>query len=166
FQMVAWDNSSGLYPTWTQASVAWENGLIGAGKSDTFVLTHIGGGTNPPPFMTNLTSFVWGLLECPPVIQQQPANQAAVPGGNATFSVQVLSWSSYNNYQWYFNNSPLGGATNSSLLLSNVQASNFGPYYVTVNDGIPFDSSTSSVATLTLALSPSLTNFNLGSSSK
>jgi hypothetical protein len=166
FQMVVWDNSSGLYPTWTQASVAWQAGLIGAGKSDTFVLTQIGGGTNLTPFMTNLTSFAWGVLECPPAIQQQPANQAAVPGGNATFSVQVLSWNNHPNYQWYFNDSPVGGATNSTLLLSNVQPSNFGPYYVTVNDGIPFNSRTSIVATLTLALSPSLSNLSVASNAK
>jgi hypothetical protein len=32
-EMVAWDNSSGLYPTWTQASIAWQNGVIAAGTS-------------------------------------------------------------------------------------------------------------------------------------
>jgi PEP-CTERM motif len=32
-EMVAWDNSSGLYPTWAQASVAWQSGLIAAGRS-------------------------------------------------------------------------------------------------------------------------------------
>jgi hypothetical protein len=32
-EMVAWDNSSGLYPTWTQAQVAWHEGLIAAGES-------------------------------------------------------------------------------------------------------------------------------------
>jgi hypothetical protein len=32
-EMVAWDNSSGLYPTWVQASVAWQAGLIAAGES-------------------------------------------------------------------------------------------------------------------------------------
>ena len=32
-EMVAWDNSSGLYPTWLQASVAWQAGLIAAGES-------------------------------------------------------------------------------------------------------------------------------------
>lgn len=166
FRMVVWDNSSGLYPTWTQASIAMNQGLIGAGRSDLFVQTNIGGGTNSAPFLTNLTSFAWGVLECPPIIQQQPANQAAVPGGNAMFSIQVLSWNSHPNYQWYFDNSSLGAATNSSLLLSNVQLSNFGPYYVTVNDGIPWNSRTSVVANLTLAQSPSLTNFSLGSNAK
>jgi PEP-CTERM motif len=35
-EMVAWDNSSGLYPTWAQASVAWRAGLIKAGMSGTW----------------------------------------------------------------------------------------------------------------------------------
>jgi len=49
FQMVAWDNTSGLYPTWTQASVAAQQGLIFYGKGNVFSLTSIGGGLNTPP---------------------------------------------------------------------------------------------------------------------
>jgi hypothetical protein len=50
FQMVAWDNTTGLYPTWTEASVAWIAGIIEfAGKGNVFSLTSIGGGLNTPP---------------------------------------------------------------------------------------------------------------------
>jgi hypothetical protein len=59
FELVAWDNSSGLYSTWTQASVAWHAGLIAAGNSAMFTVSNIGG-LNPPPFLNNmnqLTSF-------------------------------------------------------------------------------------------------------------
>jgi hypothetical protein len=49
FEMVAWDNTSGLYPTWTEASVAFANGLIIAGHSMPFVLQAIGGNVNTPP---------------------------------------------------------------------------------------------------------------------
>jgi hypothetical protein len=49
FEMVAWDNSSGLYPTWTQASAAWAIGLIAAGRSAEFTLNQIGGTTFTPP---------------------------------------------------------------------------------------------------------------------
>jgi len=48
-EMVAWDNSSGLYPTWTQASAAWAQGLIAAGKSGAFDVANIGGSVNTPP---------------------------------------------------------------------------------------------------------------------
>jgi hypothetical protein len=49
FEFVAWDNSSGLYPTWAQASGGWEAGLIYAGRSSEFTLGNIGGTMNPPP---------------------------------------------------------------------------------------------------------------------
>src|SRR4051794_13027182 len=56
-QMVAWDNSSGLYPTWAQALVAWRAGFIDAGTSEPFNVNAIGGQTNPAPGLDNLTSF-------------------------------------------------------------------------------------------------------------
>jgi hypothetical protein len=47
-EMVAWDNSSGLYPTWAEASVAWANNLIAAGRSGTWNQDSMGGlGTAP-----------------------------------------------------------------------------------------------------------------------
>jgi hypothetical protein len=49
FQMVVWDNSSGLYPTWGSASTAWQAGLIFAGRGNVFSLTSIGGNLTVPP---------------------------------------------------------------------------------------------------------------------
>ncbi len=54
--MVAWDNSSTLYPTWAQASVAWAAGTIAAGKSGPFNVALIGGDVNLPPNI-GVTSF-------------------------------------------------------------------------------------------------------------
>jgi hypothetical protein len=51
FEMVVWDNRTGLYPTWAQASVAWKAGLIAAGSSGTFTVASIGGLANNPPFL-------------------------------------------------------------------------------------------------------------------
>jgi hypothetical protein len=53
FEIVAWDNSSGLYPTWVQASAAWQNGQIYAGHSAPFTVTNIGGSTNITPYLNN-----------------------------------------------------------------------------------------------------------------
>jgi PEP-CTERM motif len=50
-QMVAWDNASGLYPTWTQASVAWGAGLIVAGRCVPWNQDHMDGLT----YMINST---------------------------------------------------------------------------------------------------------------
>jgi|SwirhirootsSR2_FD_contig_111_616744_length_1411_multi_3_in_0_out_0_2 hypothetical protein len=55
-QLVVWDNSSGLYSTWTQARQAWVNGLIAAGVSPTINLSQLGG-TSTPPNLVGLQSF-------------------------------------------------------------------------------------------------------------
>lgn len=57
FQMVAWDNTSGLYSTWALASVAWGANLIHAGSTAVFAVSSIGGDLNPAPALTGLTSF-------------------------------------------------------------------------------------------------------------
>jgi hypothetical protein len=55
FEMVAWDNSSGLYSTWTLASTAWQAGLIAAGKSGLFSYTvGIGGVVNTSPLWSDI----------------------------------------------------------------------------------------------------------------
>ena len=48
FEVVAWDNSSGLYSTWSLAEPAWESGLIAAGKSGEFNIKNVGGNMYPP----------------------------------------------------------------------------------------------------------------------
>ena len=45
FEMVVWDNSSGLYPTWAYALVAWENGLTSAATTGPFNIAATIGGT-------------------------------------------------------------------------------------------------------------------------
>jgi hypothetical protein len=59
FEMVVWDNSSGLYSTWAQASVAWQLGLIAAAKSNLINVNNLGGvGTTAPvPALSGLQSF-------------------------------------------------------------------------------------------------------------
>jgi hypothetical protein len=57
-EMVAWDNSSGLYSTWALADAAWTTGLIAAGVSGPVNLTAATGGTGTPPFLpSTLQSF-------------------------------------------------------------------------------------------------------------
>jgi sugar lactone lactonase YvrE len=80
-----------------------------------------------------------------PQVTTQPADLYVAAGGNATFSVSA-SGSSALSYQWNFNSSPIPGATASSYTVSNVQASDAGPYTVTVTDAD--GSSTSNVANL------------------
>jgi len=83
-----------------------------------------------------------------PVITAQPQSQAIAPGNNVTFTV-VASGSASLAYQWYFNtNSPMSGATNSTLTLNNVQATNAGTYSVVVSNTAGAVTSASAVLTV------------------
>jgi hypothetical protein len=54
FEIVAWDNSTGLYPNWALAEQAWLRGYIAAGRSNPFNVSAIGGGFNLPPTLNNM----------------------------------------------------------------------------------------------------------------
>lgn len=58
FQLRVWDNTSGLYPTWATAEVAWLAGTIAGGKSPLLNLSAIiGGDFNAAPYLAGLQSF-------------------------------------------------------------------------------------------------------------
>jgi len=65
----------------------------------------------------------------PPSIISQPTNQVVQVGGTATFNVGV-SGATPLSYQWRYNGNSLAGETNSSLVLTNLQLSQAGPYAV------------------------------------
>jgi hypothetical protein len=64
-EMVAWDNSTGLYPTWAQASVAIAGNIIAGGRSAPFIVNSIGGQVNQAPTLDNLRSFGIGIIPEP-----------------------------------------------------------------------------------------------------
>jgi hypothetical protein len=94
----------------------------------------------------------------PPVITQQPVNVTTNAGGSATFSVTVNTNSTRPlNYRWYFKGTnALGGATNTSLTLINVQTTNAGNYSVVVANVA--GSVTSSNAVLTVTVRQAMVN--------
>jgi hypothetical protein len=67
-----------------------------------------------------------------PVIAQEPQSLMINAGTTAIFSVTALG--SDLSYQWQFNKSNLIGATNSTLILSNVFGTNDGFYGVTITN--------------------------------
>ena len=89
----------------------------------------------------------------PPVILQPPANAAQISGGSATFSVNAVGLAPI-TYQWQFNGTNIAGATNSSLTLSAVSATNSGNYSVIATTS--WGSTTSSPATFTLITPPTI----------
>jgi len=66
-----------------------------------------------------------------PFISAQPASLSVAPGLSAAFSVAAAGLPPL-AYQWRFNGRAIAGATNASLVITNVQASNAGAYSVLV----------------------------------
>ena len=84
-----------------------------------------------------------------PVIVAQPQNLTLTASNTASFIV-VVSGSAPLSYRWFFNtNTFLADATNSSLSLPNVQATNVGTYSVVITNSA--GAITSSVVVLTVS---------------
>lgn len=94
-------------------------------------------------------------VNVPPTILTHPQPVAATLGSNATFTV-VATGDPTLLYQWRFNGTNIAGATTTALTVSNVQPANAGSYSVVVSN--PFGTATSSNATLTVHLPPSIAN--------
>ncbi|MDB6123977.1 MAG: large protein [Pedosphaera sp.] len=84
----------------------------------------------------------------PVSIATQPQSQSAASGASVTFSV-VASGSAPFSYQWLKGASPVIGATNSTLTLTNLQATDAGSYSVTVTNDISATNSTAVALTVT-----------------
>ena len=93
----------------------------------------------------------FGVQIDPPEIVQDPTNLVARFGTNASFFA-LASGTAPLSYQWMFNETNLvAGATNTSLVVSNVQHDNAGGYSIIVSNSAGM--ATSTVAQLTV-LSP------------
>jgi len=89
--------------------------------------------------------------KCLLAVSAQPASLSAYIGGSATFAAQVVGRQPI-NYQWSFNTTNIPGATNGTLVLTNLQISNVGSYTVTVLN--PDSAAVSSNAVLTVRPAP------------
>ena len=95
-------------------------------------------------------TFVLGGPLGSPAILSQPASQQTLSGRTVTFRVQAVGTSM--RYQWLSNSVELPGATNASLIISNVQATDEADYAVAVSSGAVTNVSES--ARLTVVLHP------------
>ncbi|HON08706.1 MAG TPA: immunoglobulin domain-containing protein, partial [Verrucomicrobiota bacterium] len=102
------------------------------------VSNNAGAVTSSPAFLTVLPA---------PIITNQPVSVSTNTGVTVVFTVGATGLTPL-SYQWYWNNTPISGATSSTLTLNNVLAYQAGSYYVVVTNvgGVV----TSQVATLTL----------------
>lgn len=95
------------------------------------------------------------VLPASPTISSNPTSVTATAGGRAMFSGSAYG-SEPISYQWYFNNSPLVGATSATLVLPDIQAANAGPYYLLASNAYGSMSTSTTVLTVNPAL-PSIT---------
>jgi hypothetical protein len=91
------------------------------------------------------------LTPSAPYIYVQPANQVATVGGSVTFSVGVAGTAPL-SYQWSFGGLALEGATNATLILTNVLFSQAGNYSVVITNVA--GTASSSNATLSVNFTP------------
>jgi len=96
------------------------------------------------------------VMVLPPAITTQPTNQTVYPGSLVTFTVTAGGTSPL-DYQWSFNATNLVGATNATLVLTNVQTNQVGNYSVLVTN---LYGSTNSVS-VTLTVNPPLPSAGL-----
>lgn len=89
-----------------------------------------------------------------PIIDQQPQAQNVGNGATAVFNVTAHAVPAITGYQWRYNGVNITGATGATLTLTNVTVSNNGAYDVVVTN--PVGSTTSAAATLTVALTYSI----------
>ena len=129
-EMVAWDNSSGLYPSWQTVYPAWTKGLVAAGVSGMWNTTF--GGTNGTPYLLGLQSFNL-YYYCPyrvPTIGWEPESLAVYEGETASFNVRPPIEGGGDGYQWMFGGTDIGGATKNDYSIISAQPTNAGAYSV------------------------------------
>jgi sucrose-6-phosphate hydrolase SacC (GH32 family) len=111
-------------------------------------LSLVAGGTGAQLVSMNLYNLGSAWPAAPPYIATQPGPAATVNlGGSASFSVTATGTTVPLSYQWYMSGQPVAGATNSTLSVFPVPATNVSYYVVVSNAG---GSVTSSVAPLTV----------------
>jgi hypothetical protein len=135
----------------------------------TLTLTDVQGGTsglyqvivsNPAGSVTS--SVVNLLVYGPPVITAEPASQTVNAGGSVTLAVGVAGTPPV-KYQWTFNGSKIGGATNAALVLDNVTVFQAGNYAVKITT--PAGAVNSATAQVTV-ISQNLLIYNISGNEK
>ncbi|WP_415909196.1 RHS repeat-associated core domain-containing protein [Oleiharenicola sp. Vm1] len=151
-QSVAFSASGGA----GTGAFVWGGDATGTGASQTVTFNNVGSRTvtvyrqASPGYAQSATATASiSVAAAPPAgISQHPQSQTATTGSTVTFSVTASGGGTL-SYQWLKNGTPIPGATNATLILSNVQMSDSAGYSVTVtNNGTPV---TSNVAWLPIA---------------
>jgi len=97
--------------------------------------------------ITGVSSTI-AVADIPPLIGTQPVSQSVNAGSDVVLTVAATGNPPL-GYQWYFNGSPIAGATSTILSMTDVLAASGGGYTVKVTDGYG-GATTSNTAVLTI----------------
>jgi hypothetical protein len=124
------DPAPGGVPVWTEGVqyARFRNVAVGAGQP--LALT-VRNGVSGYAILSGI-QILGSASTPPPMITSQPTNQTVAVGGSATFNVTASGTALA--YQWSFNTTNLVGATNATLMLSNIQFAQAGNYAVQVSN--------------------------------
>lgn len=134
----------------------FENAKIGGALSATVLITNVQAANEGiyRAVVANAVGTVTGavvsvrVLPSAPLIVANPVSLSLSASTNATFSVSAVG-SQLLSYQWFFNGTPIVGATTAQLSLRNIQSRDSGDYLVVLANSL--GTVTSTVATLTVA---------------
>jgi alpha-tubulin suppressor-like RCC1 family protein len=137
------NNIFGATNSWLYLPTAFSTN---AGTYSVFVTNSVGAITT--------SSAQLSITSAPPSIIVEPSSQ--VVSNNTVVVLRVVVGGSRPLvYQWLKNLQPLAGATNSTLIYTNIQPGDSGEYYVVVTNAI--GSSTSDIAQVTVLAPPAIT---------
>jgi hypothetical protein len=96
----------------------------------------------------DIIQFVYSRLQLPPAFLRMPASRTAIAGDTVELSFLVTGTPPF-HYQWQFNGTDLGGATNTSLTLAGAQPEHAGQYTVIVTNAFGTASSEPAILVVT-----------------
>ncbi len=135
-------------PTYNRAfAVSGTNIVYTAGSTSNDVLDHQQASANLAALFSTPQAFFGGTWspQVAPTFDTQPASQTVNPGQSATFTAAATAVPDP-TYQWYKNNAPIAGGTNSSYTLPSVSGTDWGTYTVVATNAV--GSTPSSAASL------------------
>ena len=103
-------------------------------------------------FIMDASAVLTATNNYPPLLIKSPITQTVTQGATTTFDAVVTGSSM--NYRWYFNGTPIAGATASTLVITNTQTADAGSYSFVASNILNSVTRavTSSVATLSVSL--------------
>ena len=162
--------SVGVAPSSTPLSYQWQTradtqsagAIIAGANSATLVLTNVQLTAGRPYYSVNVANAAGSVTSADASLTVfQVSDQTVSLGANVTFKANSISSgvgaTFLGDYQWQFNGFSIGGATNRSLAITNVQLANAGVYSLSVTNEVG-----AATASARLDVDPTFTKITTG----